>query len=235
MDRKPTYLPDLKANWLTIFLAVYGVFVLLPFLAPLLMNWNIPELAKPIYGIYSLVCHQLPQRSLFFFGPKFMYSLTEIQSVWQQSEDPWVLRQFIGNPEMGWKVAWSDRMISMYGGIWLAGLLWASLRAHFQRIPVWFCILLGLPLVLDGTTHFMSDLYGISEGFRYTNHWLAVLTTNSLPVSFYAGDGIGSFNSWARWLSGLLFGFGLVWWIFPYIKDGMEQNMPVQFESAKLH
>jgi uncharacterized membrane protein len=235
MDRKPTYIPDLKANWLTIFMAVYGVFVFLPILAPFLMKWKVPELAKPIYDIYSLVCHQLPQRSLFFFGPKFMYSLTEIQSVWQKTEDPSILRQFIGNPELGWKVAWSDRMISMYGGIWLASFLWASLRKHFQRISIWFCALLGLPLVLDGTTHFISDLYGISEGFRYTNHWLAVLTTNSLPASFYAGDAIGSFNSWARWLSGLLFGFGLVWWIFPYIKDGREQSMPVQFESAKLH
>jgi hypothetical protein len=106
----------LKSNWLNIFLVAYGAFVFLPFLAPVFMKWNLSVLGRAIYLAYSFVCHQLPERSLFFFGPKLMYSVEEIQVAWQRTTDPLILRQFVGNPGMGWKVAWSDRMISMYGG-----------------------------------------------------------------------------------------------------------------------
>jgi hypothetical protein len=64
-----------------------------------------------IYFIYSFFCHQLPERSFFLFGEKSMYSLGEIQAVWQNTANPMILRQFIGNESMGWKIAWSDRMI----------------------------------------------------------------------------------------------------------------------------
>ena len=41
------------------------------------------------------------------------------------STDPMVLRTFIGTPELGWKVAWSDRMVSFYGGWFLFAALYA--------------------------------------------------------------------------------------------------------------
>ncbi len=224
MDRDLKYIDTLKRKWLTIFLLLYGVFVFLPLLAPLMMQWNFQGIGRAIYFIYSFLCHQLPERSLFLFGPKLMYSLNEIQAVWQQTEDPLILRQFIGNPDMGWKVAWSDRMISMYGGVWLAGLFWGTLRKFNRKISIWIFLLLALPMALDGVSHFISDFSGLAEGFRYTNHWLAVLTRNSFPDSFYAGDALGSFNSWARWLSGLSFGFGFVWWAFPYVSESFVQR-----------
>jgi hypothetical protein len=74
-------------------------------------------------------------------------------------------------------------------------------------------------MVIDGGSHFISDMTGIGEGFRYTNAWLAFLTNNSLPVSFYVGNGLGSFNSWMRLITGILFGVGLVWFSFPLIDD----------------
>lgn len=214
-------------KWWVIFILGYGAFVFLPFLAPVMMHWNLQGLGKSIYFLYSFVCHQLPERSLFFFGPKVMYSLGEIQAAWQKTENPLILRQFIGNPEMGWKVAWSDRMVSMYGGVWVAGVLWGLLKKYVPGFSIWSFIGLALPMALDGTTHLISDLSGLSEGFRYTNHWLVVLTQNYFPVSFYAGDGLGSFNSSARWISGILFAVGLVWWVFPYIGESFEQKTQV--------
>jgi hypothetical protein len=64
--------------WILIFTLVYGLFVGLPFLAPILMHsgWTLP--AKIIYTIYSFLCHQLPERSFFLFGPKAMYSIGEL-------------------------------------------------------------------------------------------------------------------------------------------------------------
>ncbi|MHA1937336.1 MAG: hypothetical protein ACW97O_03915, partial [Candidatus Thorarchaeota archaeon] len=56
---------------------------------------------------------------------------------------------------------------------------------------------------------------GIGEGFRYTNEWLAQLTGSIFPTTFYAGNALGSFNSWMRLITGTLFGIGVVWLGFP--------------------
>jgi uncharacterized membrane protein len=170
-----------------------------------------------IYFIYSFFCHQLPERSLFLFGEKTMYPLNEIQAAWQETANPMVLRKFIGNEAMGWKMAWSDRMISFYTGVWLFALAWWPFRRKMKPLPWWAFALLLLPMVIDGSTHAISDLAGIGLGFRDTNPWLVILTNNSLPAAFYAGDALGSFNSWARLISGLLAGFGIVWLAFPYV------------------
>ena len=195
------------------------------------MKLNLVGLGKAIYFIYGFVCHQLPERSLFLFGPKWSYSISEIQAVWQKTENPLILRQFAGNPEMGWKVAWSDRMISLYGGVWVFGASWNVLNLGRRKISVWVLILLLLPMVLDGVTHFLSDLNGLSQGFRYTNAWLAELTQNSFAPSFYVGDGLGSFNSLMRWGTGFLFSLGLVWWIFPLLNEDSDSRQIANYSA----
>lgn len=206
-------------HWLLTFSIFYGLFVGLPFLAPVLMHvgWETP--AGAIYLIYSFLCHQLPDRSFFLFGTQRMYDLPTIQAIWQNTTNPMILRQFIGNPEMGWKVAWSDRMVAMYGSILLAGWAWGLLRKWVKPLPLWGLVLFALPMFLDGTTHFLSDLGGIDQGFRYTNAWLAALTGNAFPATFYAGNAWGSLNSWMRLLSGFLFGVGIAWFAFPYVEE----------------
>ncbi len=210
----------LARNWFLVFALVYGQWVWTPFLAPLFMRigWEGP--ANAIYFVYSLFCHQLPQRSYFFFGPNISYSLPEIQAAWVDTTNPLILRKFTGTAVMGWKVAWSDRMISFYGGIWLAALIWYPLRHRIRNLPWWGLILFLLPIALDGGTHFASELiYGFGQGFRDHNQWLAILTNNTFPASFYIGDMHGSFNSLMRWLTGLLAGLGVVWFAFPYIDE----------------
>jgi len=207
----------LSRHWFEVFLIVYGIWVWLPFLAPLFMNLGWTGAGKAIYFVYSFFCHQLPERSFFFFGEKTMYALNEIQAAWQDTSNPMVLRQFIGNSEMGWKVAWSDRMISFYTSIWLLAALWYSLRRRIRSVPWWGLFLLLVPIALDGVTHVVSDLSGIGLGFRDTNSWLAALTDFRFPSSFYAGDAVGSFNSLARLITGFLAGLGVVWFAFPYV------------------
>jgi uncharacterized membrane protein len=181
------------------------------------LGWDGP--ANAIYLVYSFFCHQLPERSYFFFGSQVSYSLSEIQTVWMDTINPLLLRKFTGTPEMGWKVAWSDRMISFYGGIWLFALAWYPLRRRTKSLPWWGLILFLLPMALDGGTHFISDLAGIGQGFRDSNLWLAGLTHSAFSSNFYTGDALGSFNSWMRISTGLLAGLGLVWFAFPYIKE----------------
>jgi uncharacterized membrane protein len=222
LSHKPASLTArLVKNWFFVFLAIYGLWVWLPFVAPLFkhIGWDGP--ADAIYFIYSFFCHQLPERSYFLFGPQVNYSLAEIQAAWVDTVNPMLLRQFNGSPAMGWKVAWSDRMISFYGGVWLFGLLWWPFRRRLKNLPWWGLALFLLPMAVDGASHFLSDLSGIGLGFRASNLWLAELTRSAFSADFYAGDALGSFNAWMRILTGLLAGLGLVWFAFPYLDEAL--------------
>ncbi len=209
----------LAKHWLLAFSLFWGFFVALPFFAPVFMQAGWDAAGRSIYAIYSMLCHQLPQRSFFLFGPKPMYSLAEIQAAFQPTTDPGLLRQFLGNSALGWKVAWSDRMFAMYTTMLPAAWLWASLRRKLGFLPIWGFLLFLLPMAVDGTAHLISDFAGIGQGFRDGNAWLVALTGNSLPASFYVGDALGSFNSWMRLLSGVFFAVGLVWFGFPYVEE----------------
>lgn len=207
----------LYQHWIWVFAFIMGLYVGLPFLAPVFLKIGWIGPANLIYTFYSFQCHQLPQRSFFLFGPKTMYSLPEIQSVWQNTDDPLVLRQFIGNPQMGWKVAWSDRMVYMYASTLIFGILWWALRRQVKPLPWWGLAFFLLPMFFDGTSHFISDFAGLGQGFRYDNAWLANLTHHAFSNSFYVGNALGSFNSWMRLVSGIFFGIGVVWFGFPYL------------------
>ncbi len=50
-----------------------GVYALLPILAPLLEATGYREVAQAIFVGYSLVCHQMPERSFFLFGYQMAY------------------------------------------------------------------------------------------------------------------------------------------------------------------
>lgn len=211
----------LARYWWLLFGFIYGVFVLAPFLAPVFMQLGWEAAGNGIYWFYSWWCHQLPERSFFLFGPQGMYSLAQVQAAWQNTIDPMVLRHFIGSAELGWKVAWSDRMVSMYTSIWIFGLSWGFLRKKTRQLPLWGFLLLALPMAIDGTTHLISDFAGIDQGFRYSNEWLAALTNHQFSAAFYYGDALGSFNSWMRLITGILFGLGLVLFGFPYVQAAL--------------
>ncbi|MDO9303460.1 MAG: DUF2085 domain-containing protein, partial [Anaerolineales bacterium] len=195
-----------------------------PFFAPVFMKIGWSSAGKAIYFIYSFFCHQLPERSFFLFGEKTMYTLSEIQSAWQDTINPMILRQFIGSEDMGWKIAWSDRMISFYASIWIFAVAWLPFRKKIKPLSLLGFALFLLPIILDGGTHMLSDLAGIGQGFRDSNQWLTLLTNYSLPVSFYAGDAFGSFNSLMRLSTGLLAGLGVVWLAFPSLEESFAQN-----------
>ncbi len=225
----------LSSRWLVIFFAVYGIWVWLPWLAPIFMHIGWEQAGRVVYFIYSFFCHQLPERSFFFFGQKTMYSLKEIQAAWQNTINPLILRQFIGNGNMGWKLAWSDRMVSFYTSVWIFALAWYPFRRRIKPLSWWGFALLLAPITVDGGTHFLSDLAGLGQGFRVTNQWLAVLTNNAFPAWFYYGDALGSFNSWMRLITGPLAGLGIVWFAFPTLFQSQNLNQELErYDYAKV-
>ena len=238
-DQKLLYPNDSHSNWflqiiqfigrngLSIFNTLFTVFIVLPWLAPVFMNWGWEPAARAIYLIYNPLCHQFPQRSYFLFGEQTMYSLDEIGQVWPNSSNPLQLRQFVGTPEMGWKIAWSDRMVSMYGGILIGSLIVSRFKRWLKPISPWWTIVVIFPMGIDGVTHAISDLFGFKNGFRYHNTWLVNFTHNIFDSTFYIGNAIGSFNWWMRLLSGLIFGIGLMYIILPMILNlKIENSLP---------
>jgi uncharacterized membrane protein len=210
---------ELARHWLLFVNLPIALWVGLPWLAPVFMHWGWNGAGSVIYFMYSFQCHQLPERSFFLFGRQTMYSLTEIQNAWQHTNDMFILRQFIGNSEMGWKVAWSDRMVSMYTSILFAGLLYGLVRKRWKPLSFWTFALLLLPMAIDGGTHALSDLAGLEQGFRENNVWLQVLTHHVFSTAFYQGNAFGSFNSWMRLITGVLLGSAVVGFAFPYLND----------------
>jgi hypothetical protein len=95
-------------------MAAIGVLALLnglPFLAPVFMKlgWDFP--GRAIYFLYGLMCHQMAQRSFFLFGPGGfqMYNIADLPvslGGLSPTAAMLALRQFWGNADMGWKVAW---------------------------------------------------------------------------------------------------------------------------------
>lgn len=203
-------------HWLLMLNVMMGIYVLTPFTAPIFMRLGWVSQSRAIYMIYSTQCHQLPQRSFFLFGEHLTYSLPEI-NIARGSTEFLTLREFIGNDQMGYKVAWSDRMISLYTSIWIGSLLYALLRRRTKPMPFLLAAALLVPIFIDGGTHLIADFQGFGQGFRDTNIWLSALTWNALPSTFYAGDGWGSFNSVMRLVTGLMAGIALAWVILPRI------------------
>jgi YHS domain-containing protein/uncharacterized membrane protein len=214
-------------HWLLILNTALAVFVGLPWLAPILMRFGNEGPARLIYLFYSTLCHQLPERSWFLFGRSFTYPLAEIERLSGTGAGFFTLRHFVGNPEMGWKLAWSDRMVSFYGGWLLFGLVYALARRHrpgWRGLRWQTAALLLLPMAIDGGTHALSDLWGIERGFREANSWLAAITGSLLPATFYGGDAWGSFNSLARLVTGLMAAAGAMLWLLPWLNKLLNQN-----------
>jgi uncharacterized membrane protein len=222
----PAYTPErstaamrwLSHHWLAWFIVASGVWVALPWLAPVLMHTGQTQAAWLIYLLYSPQCHQLPQRSYFLFGDQPMVPLQQILAV-TGARDPLSLRWFVGTPALGWKVAWSDRMVSLYTPLFLGAVLYALSGRRWAPVRWrWTLALPYLPLLLDGGTHMLDD--ALRNGFRTTNAWLVMLTENALAPTFYAGDALGTFNWWLRLLTGLLAGVAFAWQVYPHLDHG---------------
>lgn len=202
-------------HWLALTNLAWGILVTVPWFAPVAMKAGWSRVADAIYFIYGFLCHQFANRSFFLFGSKWMYAYTELLP-YASDANTWLgLRAFRGTPELGYKVAWSDRMVWLYGMIFVGGLVYALLRRWIRPLSPWLFVLLLVPLAVDGGTHMVSDLFGVGQGFRYTNTWLATLTGNTFSPEFYVGNAPGSFNFLMRLVTGLLSGWVIVWFAYP--------------------
>lgn len=203
-------------HWLAIWLLIFTVFNLLPLLAPVFMHFGLMPVGNFIHDLYQLVSHQFANRSYFFFGKDLMYRPDELplDLVGDFMNDGTAMAAFRGNPEFGWKMAWSDRLATMFGSGLITAYFFALLRhrPNFRPLSTRWMLILIAPLWIDGLTHYISDFTSLTAGFRYTNGWLGRATNYIFPDFFYLGDDLGSFNSLMRIFTGILLGIGFMAW-----------------------
>lgn len=220
----------ISRHWLALFNVLVAVYVGLPLLAPVLMNVGATGPARVIYTIYSPLCHQMASRSFFLFGEQPAYpreiagtSLTPIEDYMPSvpefadaSADPqnWTAfllaaRRFLGNEQMGYKMALCERDMAIYVAVLLTGLLYGLLRrrVNIKPLPVWAFLIIGLgPIALDGFSQLFSQYLVV----------LAPQTAAFLPLR--------ESSPLLRSLTGALFGFSLVWLTYPHIDASMQKT-----------
>lgn len=224
---------NLSKHWLRTFNIIVAIYVGLPILAPVLMNAGATTPAKLIYTLYSPMCHQMASRSFFLFGEQpayprevagtnltpfeaYMPNLPEFAGV---TPDNWVAftfaaRSFLGNEQMGYKMALCERDIAIYGFVLIGGLLYGLLRKRFtiKPMPLLLFIILGMgPIGLDG----FSQLFGY-YGTPYNG-----AEPNAVQAFLHSIFALRESTPFLRTLTGAIFGLSLVWLAYPHIEEGM--------------
>ena len=195
----------LSKHWLAVFNSLAFLYVGLPFLAPTLMALGAEVPASLIYTVYSPLCHQLPQRSWFLFGRQMSYRLPELMELVPTEVTDAFSNAFIGNAELGYKVAFCQRDAAIYGAIFAFGLVFGLLRRRWDVKPLtwWAYILIGLvPMGLDGGYQFLS--YAMPLVFPR----ISLQPYETTPLM--------------RVITGTLFGLATVWLAYPYLQSSME-------------
>ena len=203
----------LARHWFLVANLLSGIFLGLAVLAPALLAVGLTDAGQSIYRFLAPHDHQLPHRSYFLFSESGLIRTYSLEQVLAWGADSDNLRAFVGNPTIGFKMALNHRMVASFLAIFCGGLGWGLAGGRPRLGPVGF-LLLTLPLLVDGFSHMFSENSGL--GFRADNAWAINLTGGALPAWFYEGTTLGSLNWLLRTITGLLFGLGLVWFLFSY-------------------
>ncbi len=159
-------------HWLALFNTAWALYILIPLSAPIFMHFGLIWPARIIYGVYSFLCHQLPDHSYFLFGPLHAPHLHELEALGMQPGlDLFGQRRFVGNPLAGYKVALCQRDLAIYGSVLAAGLLFALLRGRIRPPSIKLYLLLLVPMAVDG----LSQMFGLRE-----SDWLLRSLTGAL-------------------------------------------------------
>jgi uncharacterized membrane protein len=111
-------------------------------------------------------------------------------------------REFVGNPQMGYKMTLCARDVAIYTGLFIGGLLYSipRVRRRLRPVPLWLYVILGLgPIGLDGFSQLL--------GYPPFNLWPPRETLPHFRV-----------------LTGALFGLMNAWLAFPYLEMSFRET-----------
>ncbi|MEA2639193.1 MAG: hypothetical protein QOF51_587 [Chloroflexota bacterium] len=135
-------------HWLALVNVALVLVAALPILAPVLLAFGLDWLAWPIYTVYHMVCHQWPFRTFFLFGPQPFYSVSDIALLAGTDQ----VYTFVGNADVGYKMAFCERDLAITLAAIGMGLLYIVVRRRLAPPSLLFYALLLLPIALDGFT-----------------------------------------------------------------------------------
>jgi uncharacterized membrane protein/glutaredoxin len=158
-DRVASYI---GRHWLRLACVALGIFVGLPWLAPVFAALGWWSLADPIYTVYAFTCHQLPERAgmVMDYQVAFCYRNTALYG-----------GLFLFGTVFG---------LSRSGQIpWLRWLK--------KPLPWWGLVLMLLPMAVDGVTHMLGlretvmsdpsfDPFFVGSQVGSLNWWLRIIT-----------------------------------------------------------
>jgi uncharacterized membrane protein len=142
-------------HWLLMVNVVLALQATLPALPPILMVTAHISAARLLYTAFRPLCHQLPERSFFLFGPQLSYTLGELQKL----VGPDVPLRYIGDRAVGYKMAVCQRDMATYMSMFLAGLAFVLLRRRLKPLPLKAFALFAIPMAVDG----FGQLFGLWE------------------------------------------------------------------------
>ena len=200
-------------RYMLVFNLVVVFYLGMSFLAPVMMQAGFETPARWIYRVYSLVCHQLAFRSFFLFGEQLYYPRSQagLQDILTYTQatgnaeghaaaDLLAARSFVGNDQVGYKIALCQRDIAIYAGILIFGLLFSLSGLRLPPIPWYLWIVFGLvPIAIDGFSQIISQP----------------------PLSFIP---MRESTPLMRVLTGFLFGFTTAWFGYPIVEESMRES-----------
>jgi uncharacterized membrane protein len=139
-------------HWLVGVNAAVALFIGGALAAPLLAALGLAPAADALYAAYHLTCHQWAFRSFFVFGTQVVYAPQQLLAL---GLDPF---GFVGQPGLGWKIAFCERDLAIYTSVLIAGLMYARNRALTAASAKVYAVLI-LPMAIDG----FSQLFGWRE------------------------------------------------------------------------
>ncbi len=125
-------------------------------------------------------------------------------------------RQFIGNEAVGYKMAFCERDVAIYGAIFLFGIIYALSGRRIKPLHWVLWVLIGMiPIGLDGFSQLFSQIEW---------SWLQSILPYRESTPFL------------RVLTGALFGFTTAWFAYPYMEESMAETRQFfikKFESIR--
>lgn len=192
----------LARHWLTVINVALMIYLAVPVLAPVLMAHGFEAPARLIYKAFLFMCHELPQRSYFLYGPRLVYSLDQLMELAQVDQLPGyplygAYREFVGNPTVGYKVALCQRDFAIYAAMLLTGLIFGLVRRRARPLSFWLYLVIGIgPVALDGGSQLIGYMFPqvMPGGAPRESTWLL------------------------RTITGALFGWATMWLVLPNLQ-----------------
>jgi uncharacterized membrane protein len=154
-------------HWLTLVNLAMFFYIGLAVLAPVLAHVGESRWAHAIHLVYSPLCHQLPERSFFLYGPQATYSRDELRGAVGDS----LTRRYPGDAQIGYKLAVCERCTGIYTAWLFFGILFSLARSRLAPLPARAFLALLAPVAIDG----VGQLVGL-----WSSSWQGRLITGAL-------------------------------------------------------